>query len=339
MWFYRLLRLNSMFHNHRIKLAGVGLLNALGMRHLCVRLDPTMRCNLRCLMCGSSIEDDNPKYKMQFTMEETSHIMEIFLPYTLQFYLGCQREPTMYKQFPEIVRMAKRQYGVPMVGLVTNGQLLTRDHLLTLAEHGLDELTLSVHGIERETFERFMPPGKFDKHVRLMEEVKTLRESREKVFRLRINYVVNQDTLHELPRVLDVYSKYRIDVIQVRPMKVRTMLYEKGGLDEQQLHAYRQTVNRMRQQARDLGIVFIANDSGVYAKKAGDSAIIQEEIAHFIAPPDAKSQRVHWWEETYPQYCRRTKWYRRVARKCLTSRQVLCEGIESRLGFLDYDIS
>jgi len=339
MWFYKLLRLNSMIHSHRLKLAGVALLNSLGMRHLCVRLDPTMRCNLRCLMCGSSVEDEDPKYKTQFTMEEISRIMEVFLPYTLQFYLGCQREPTMYKPFGEIVRMAKRQYGVPMVGIVTNGQLLTRDHLTELADHGLDEMTLSVHGIERETFERFMPPSKFEKHIRLMEEIQSLRASRKRAFRLRVNYVVNQDTLHELPHVLDVYSKYKIDVMQVRPMKVRTMLYEKGGLDERQRQVYRQTVSQMRQQARDLGIIFIANDSGVYARRPAESAILQEEIAHFIAPSDARNHRVHWWEETYPQYRRRTKWYRGVARKCLTSRQALCESIESRLGFLDYDIS
>lgn len=224
MWFYRLLRLNSMVRNHRIKLAGIALLNSLGMRHLCIRFDPTMRCNLHCLMCGSSIEDNDPKYKMQFTMEETSRIMEVFLPYALQFYIGCQREPTMYKQFIEIVRIAKRQHGVPMVGMVSNGQLLTHDHLLELADHRLDELTLSVHGIHKETFERFMPPAKFEKHIHLMEDIRTLRESREKAFRLRVNYVVNQDTLDELPHVLDVYSKYKIDVMQVRPMKVRTML-------------------------------------------------------------------------------------------------------------------
>jgi molybdenum cofactor biosynthesis enzyme MoaA len=59
--------------------------------------------------------------------------------------VGCGAEPTLYKDFPEIVRLAK-QSGVPNVSMVTNDKILTERHIEFLIDYGLDEVMISVHG-------------------------------------------------------------------------------------------------------------------------------------------------------------------------------------------------
>jgi MoaA/NifB/PqqE/SkfB family radical SAM enzyme len=338
MWFYRLLQANAAIRSHRLKLAGLAGLKVLGARHLCLRFDPTMRCNLHCTMCQVTPREQDAKYRLEYSWQEVEQIAAVYLPHALQLYIGCRREPTMYKQFPEIVRMAKQTYRVPMVGLVTNGQLLTRDCLMELADVGLDELTVSSHGLEPSTYESLMLPARHQRHLELMKDFQTLRHTQQPMFRVRVNFVVSQDTLSELPRVLDVYAWYGVHVVQVRPMKVwLPMRYDKGGLTDSQLRFYRESVQNLRRRARDLDITLLANSTGVYATKPSDSAILAEEVVHYVSP--GEPQKVRWWEESFADYCRRTHWCRRVIGACLSSRRTLIRRTQQIPGLLDYDVS
>jgi hypothetical protein len=49
--FYQLLNLNRVVRSHRLKFAGLLALYSLRQRHLWLRFDPVMSCNLRCQMC------------------------------------------------------------------------------------------------------------------------------------------------------------------------------------------------------------------------------------------------------------------------------------------------
>src|SRR5690349_8789083 len=121
---YRLLKLNRLVRDPRLKLAAVALAHAVGVRHLVIRLDPVVACNLRCTMCYFSNNEYVRSHKGIFSHEEIERIATLLFPRALMVVVGCGAEPTLYKDFPEIVRRAKRS-GVPNVSMVTNGKLLT----------------------------------------------------------------------------------------------------------------------------------------------------------------------------------------------------------------------
>ncbi len=136
---YQLMRLNRAIKDHRIKFAGVLLLNILRSRHLAVRFDPIMACNLSCRMCHfSNDEFRKTRKKGGFNSNEIDRLAKMFFPRTLQVVFGCKAEPTLYKDFPDLVKIAK-SYGVPYVGLVSNGQLITEEHIKQLVNYGLNE--------------------------------------------------------------------------------------------------------------------------------------------------------------------------------------------------------
>lgn len=149
--FYALLKLHKRIKSPRLKLLGLGLAFAVGFRHLSVRLDPTLRCNLACRMCYFSGEGYKAKAGGLIQRDELEGLAKTLFPHAFQLVLGCGAEPTLARHYHEFFRLAKR-YGVPDVSMVTNGQLIERDDLEKMADAGVNELILSVHGVREATY-------------------------------------------------------------------------------------------------------------------------------------------------------------------------------------------
>ncbi len=180
---YRLLQLNNLVQSHRIKFGLAWAAQMMGVRHLSVRLDPVMACNLSCTMCFFSNDAFRKGSKGIFTEEEMQRLAHMFFPHALLVVIGCGAEPTLYPHFSNLVGLAK-QYRVPNVGFTTNGQLLTREHIRQFISHELDELTISVHGTRKETYERFMVNASFEKLHSLLQTL-DMEKGRSKLPRLR----------------------------------------------------------------------------------------------------------------------------------------------------------
>jgi len=213
-----LLRLNRLLPA-RLKFAAALAADIVGARHLVVRLDPIIACNLKCGMCYFSDEKFLPPGPARrFTKEDIDRLAEMFFPQALQVHIGCGTEPTMFKGYPALVEVA-RKHKVPFIGFTTNGQLLTAGHLRSMIESGLSEITLSTHGVRKETYERLMAGSSFDRYhanLRMLVDLKkALKTDRP---RIRINYTVNSSNLAELPEFFTRFDDYGISVLQVRPM-------------------------------------------------------------------------------------------------------------------------
>ena len=149
---YKLLRLNRLVKNHRVKFLGLWALHKLNMRYLAVYLDPVMACNLRCKMCYFTDPDfvKGIRGAGYFSAQEAERLGQVFFGRALKLQIGCGTEPTLYKDLPSLVRLGKR-YRVPYISLTTNANLLTRELIEELVEAGLDEFTISLHGVTRES--------------------------------------------------------------------------------------------------------------------------------------------------------------------------------------------
>ena len=127
-------------------------------------------------------------------------------------------EPTIYKNYTNIIKIAK-DYKVPFVALISNGQLINKSHLSDFIEYGLDELTISTHGVKLSTYERLMQGASYQKFIELLGEIDEIkRENNTKKPSLRINYTITPDNLAELKDFFDIFGKFKIDTIQLRPV-------------------------------------------------------------------------------------------------------------------------
>ncbi|MDR1876834.1 MAG: radical SAM protein, partial [Flavobacteriaceae bacterium] len=154
MFVYKLLKLNHLIKNHRIKFFGLWLLTLLNKRTLSVYFDPVLACNLRCRMCYFSDKEYTARLKGIMPKEDLDLYANALFKNALKLQIGCGAEPTLYKDILKIIQLGK-QYKIPYISLTTNGNLLTQEKINDFSNAGLDEFTISLHGVTKESYEFF----------------------------------------------------------------------------------------------------------------------------------------------------------------------------------------
>jgi hypothetical protein len=97
---YRLLKPNRLVGESRLKLAAVALTHAVGLRHLVVRIDPVVACNLRCTMCYFSNNEYVRAHKGIFFHEEIARIAAPFFLGLSWSLLGAELSRRSIRIFP-----------------------------------------------------------------------------------------------------------------------------------------------------------------------------------------------------------------------------------------------
>ena len=304
---YKLIRLNRQLRSHRVKFAAALVAHHLRIRHLAVRIDPVMACNLRCTMCFFSNEEYVKNAKGIFTAAELERLADMFFPRALLVVFGCGTEPTLYRNFPELVRLARR-YKVPHIGFTTNGQLLQEDHLQKFIEYGLHELTISAHGVTKETYERFMVNSSFERLHDVLHTLDIVKQRNNSGFpHLRLNYTVNAMNLDELNSFFDVYGQYNIKTIQVRPIIDFNGQF-RDLLATNDLPVYDDAIAKLRAGCKARGVTLLANTSDpVYETENSSSAILQA-VHRRITPMEVWRHDFNWRTETYNEFYKRIGW-------------------------------
>lgn len=300
-------------------------------------MDPVVGCNLACLMCHYSNKDIRSNLKGIFKQEEIKQIAKIFFPKSLQLVIGCGSEPTLYKNFPEIIRLAK-SYKLPFVSMVTNGQLLEKEHIEKFFTYQLDELILSVHGVHKNTYEKFMERASYDKLIELLETLTALkRQNSSSALSLRINYTVNPDNLSELENFFDIFGKYNINTIQVRPMFDISGTYRNFNLDTKK---FNHTIDILSEQCKKHNVILLADKINPSEPKVENvyESVLLNMIWRFISPMKIWREEYRWKEISYRQYVKQIKWKKYLLKSVFSSKENLKKGIDSFKDSLKYEI-
>lgn len=217
---YKALKIFGKIKSKRIKLLGLLTMHITKRRYIGIFLDSVMACNLRCRMCYMS---DSSKIKdfikrRPFNTDEIDTLAKSLFHRALKLQIGCATEPTISPILESIVACGKK-YGIPYISLTTNGQLLNGKSLENLIKAGLNEITLSVHGLRKETYEYLMNGAKFEVFKALINSLKELKRSYPN-FKIRLNYVVNSMNRADLSEFFTgVLSGLDFDILQIRPFQ------------------------------------------------------------------------------------------------------------------------
>lgn len=107
----------------------------------------TLRCNLKCIHCGSDCRSDASVKDMPFPdfLNSIDDITEIVNPHETMIVI-TGGEPLLRKDI-ELVGVNLYKRGFPW-GIVTNGMLLTQERLIALINSGMRAITVSFDGKE-----------------------------------------------------------------------------------------------------------------------------------------------------------------------------------------------
>jgi MoaA/NifB/PqqE/SkfB family radical SAM enzyme len=202
----------------------------------------------------------------------------------------------------------QRDTKFPLVGFTSNGQLLTEQHLEQFVQDGLDELTLSVHGVTKETYEKFMAGSSYEKFhqvLTMLDDVKQRNSSSKP--NLRMNYTVNKGNLEELENFFDVFGKYSISTLQVRPIMDIGGAY-RTVLDEQDVPRYKKVIESLRKECTQRNIVLLANIADPRFEQVNVSSVILQAVRRYISPEVVWRKDFNWRTESYAEFCHRIGW-------------------------------
>lgn len=138
-------------------------------------IEATNVCNLRCPFCATT----HNKYKGGFMKEE---IWKKILDeagennlYSLKFtYRG---EPMLHKDLVRMVAYAK-DAGVMDVYFNTNATKLDEDAVRKLIDAGLDRISISFEGYEKDLYEKYRVGAHFEQVVANIERLKAIKDER-----------------------------------------------------------------------------------------------------------------------------------------------------------------
>ena len=282
-------------------------LHLLGKRYLGVYLDPVLSCNLRCQMCYFSDEEHRKELHGKLEIKEIEQIAKGLFHRALKLQIGCGAEPTLYKELLRIVELGCL-YKVPYISLTTNGNLLTESSLIELVEMGLDELTVSLHGIHQKTYETLMEGASFSKFKELLQAIIAVKE-RHPDFKVRINYTMNTDNTEELADFWSLFASVPIDILQLRPIqKIGNSRYTDFNLTEIQ-RLYEDVLIPLVADCQKRGVICIHPEKlhllALERTNVSKDTIIQNFVYCYISPHTCWENDYDFRYDTYESYARR----------------------------------
>jgi len=275
--------------------------------------DPVLACNFRCKMCYFSDDEFRKGYKGISNYEEIEAIAKALFHRALKLQLGCGAEPTLHKDLTKIIALGK-EYRIPYISLTTNGALLNKENLREMVEAGLNELTLSCHGLTKETYEYLMGNGDFEHFKQLLKDVSELKQSYP-AFRLRINYTVNNANMDELGKIWEVVDD--LDILQVRPIqKIGETAYSDFDLTNI-YESYDRIFVPLIEEGKKRGVTcLVPGKQNIIAleNKAGNDDRIEQSTYCYVSPRSCWRDDFDYQTETFEDYAKRTRMGRQLFR-------------------------
>ena len=323
-----------------VKLMGAWAMQVLRRRNIGVFIDPVLACNLRCRMCYfSDPEHVRSVSKGRLTEAEIDKIGKAFFHRALKLQIGCGAEPTLFPHLEYLVAQG-RKAGIPYISLTTNGQLIAsgRVDLMRLAEAGLDELTLSLHGTDKETYEYLMPGAKYENLLKLTEVIRDVK-ARFPGFKLRVNFTVNSLNVSNLAgtRFWDLWKAGgEPDILQMRPVQnLGDSDWKDFNLDKLKA-TYDETIGAVARECHSRGITCIAPTreqiDAVDDTQDSTSAII-EDLSYCYISPDSRYKDDFREDDTFESYHRRKHTARKLFASVFKSKKSRERQISKKLNY------
>jgi len=237
---------NYLLHNFEMRRKHTFLLSS----PTSIQLEPTNRCNLKCVICGQSHWDETRNILGDMTLE-TFRATVPFLIRANEVVIGGYGEPLLGENLWPIIENCKRSRC--WVRLITNGTLLAKETCQGLIANQVNRVIVSIDAATSQTFAKIRQTEVEDvlENIRLLQKMKRASSSPEP--EITLNFVAMRDNISELPLLIDLAAKMDIEGIDVW----HQMIYSKDQIG-QSLFLYKDMARRYfeisKQRAEERGL-------------------------------------------------------------------------------------
>lgn len=178
-------------------------------------LETTRRCNLRCIHCMVSEENNLGNYEARDLPMDVFHkLLPMIREFKPTVQLSGHGETFLHPNFMEMV---EEVVGVGCnATFQTNGTILTQRNVEKFVGIGVEAIVISIDGASPEVFDKIRRRTSLDKivaNIRLINETKKrLKTNRP---HLGIEFAAMRQNIHELPAVVKMAGELGVENFQV----------------------------------------------------------------------------------------------------------------------------
>lgn len=182
-------------------------------------VEPTNLCNLKCPMCPSGAgEITRPRGRMDIGLYQK--VIDQIGGRLLLIQFWNQGEPFIHTEFLKMVAYAKSRRIATMTS--TNGHFIrTVDQARAVIESGLDEIIISLDGLDQKTYEKYRVGGHFQT---VIEGIQTLvsekQAARSKSPLVHMQFLVLKHNEDQINQVLQLGRRLGVDLISLKSAQV-----------------------------------------------------------------------------------------------------------------------
>lgn len=172
----------------------------------------TNSCNAKCFMCNFWKLPRTYIQRFQFI-----EVLDLFKSVKMVRFTGG--EPLLCPNLPQFVEIC-RSRGI-FTSIITNGFLLEKK-IDTLAEHGLNQVVISIDGSTAELHDKLRGvSGLYSKVVAALNKISTKYPH----IHTRVNTVVSAQNIHDLPNLSLWLDKHNVEQWAIIPIKKESYMW------------------------------------------------------------------------------------------------------------------
>jgi len=236
-----------------------------------VQIGADNRCNLRCGFCLADAYREKGMLHIQ-DRKISRNPLDIFkaivpyMPYWKFLSLTGPGESLINPKLDQILRLV-RDHSSCSIMVTTNGMLINQRLAAVFHNFKVDEISISLDSLDKETFETLRVNAKLEKVIAAIDLLNQGKgKSGSDVPKINLTPTFFRQNIHELPRFIDFALQRQINVVQASPGQV----YRQSWVQESLLHfpeLTRRLARRTERRAERLGVKFINNLRMVYINR------------------------------------------------------------------------
>jgi molybdenum cofactor biosynthesis enzyme MoaA len=255
-------------------------------------------------MCYFSDPEKRKNMKGSFKEEDLYKLADAFFHRALKLQIGCGAEPSIFPYNNTLIALGKAKR-IPYISMTTNANLFSGKDWLELVEAGLDEVTISLHGLHKKSYEYFMEGASYEKFHEAMTALTSVKQ-KYPGFKIRINYTVNSDNLLELHDFFDVFGSYTFDILQIRPIQqIGKTNYNNFSWDRI-YDCYDEIIKKIKINCKERGITCLVPSKYDIVKEENKDSGITESTYFYISPRYIWESDFDLNSDSYESYSKRT---------------------------------
>jgi len=183
---------------------------------LSAQVEPTDRCNLRCIMCPRTYMSAKEE-SHDLTLADFNRILDE-IPTLKSIQLSGFGEPFLNAELPGMIKLARAR-GIH-VATNSNGTCFSKANVKKIVESGLNILKLSIDAPTPETYYKIRKADleKAKNGLKLL--VKEKEESGSATPSMRLNVVLMKDNVLELDLFFDFAHEIGIQAVRFKPLNI-----------------------------------------------------------------------------------------------------------------------